>query len=171
MQTLSSQCPACDGPLTFNASSEPRYEPCPACDCRVLVPKPTADDVARHYSRMFQGGNYRVSVEHGEATTRKFKHLLDGYLSQFARLGLPRPKSVLDIGCFTGEFLDAAAAAQDSGWPRWAAWAFAGGIVLFSGSLYVMALSGLRKLGAITPLGGLAFLAGWVCLLLAGLGG
>ena len=64
----------------------------------------------------------------------------------------------------------AAAAAQDGGWPRWAAWAFAGGIVLFSGSLYVMALSGLRKLGAITPLGGLAFLAGWVCLLLAGLG-
>lgn len=55
-------------------------------------------------------------------------------------------------------------------WPRCAAWSFAGGIALFSGSLYVMALTGLRKLGAVTPLGGLAFLAGWVCLLLAGLG-
>ena len=63
------------------------------------------------------------------------------------------------------------AAHGTGGWPRCAAWCFAGGIVLFSGSLYVMAVSGVRKLGAITPLGGLAFLAGWVCLLLAGLEG
>jgi uncharacterized membrane protein YgdD (TMEM256/DUF423 family) len=38
------------------------------------------------------------------------------------------------------------------------------GILLFSGSLYVLAVSGVRWLGAITPLGGLAFLAGWLCL-------
>ena len=38
------------------------------------------------------------------------------------------------------------------------------GIVLFSGSLYLLSLSGLRWLGAITPLGGLAFIAGWGCL-------
>jgi uncharacterized membrane protein YgdD (TMEM256/DUF423 family) len=57
------------------------------------------------------------------------------------------------------------------GWPRCAAWAFAAGIALFSGSLYVMALTGLRRLGAITPLGGLAFLAGWGCVIAAGLGG
>jgi len=36
--------------------------------------------------------------------------------------------------------------------------------VLFSGSLYALALSGLRWFGAITPLGGVAFLAGWICL-------
>jgi uncharacterized membrane protein YgdD (TMEM256/DUF423 family) len=36
--------------------------------------------------------------------------------------------------------------------------------VLFSGSLYVLALSGLRWLGAITPLGGVAWLAAWACL-------
>ena len=42
---------------------------------------------------------------------------------------------------------------------------FTSGIVLFSGSLYVMALTGVTKLGAITPLGGLAFLAGWASLL------
>lgn len=48
-----------------------------------------------------------------------------------------------------------------------AVWAFVAGIVLFSGSLYVMALTGLRKLGAITPLGGLALLAGWACLIAA----
>jgi uncharacterized membrane protein YgdD (TMEM256/DUF423 family) len=45
------------------------------------------------------------------------------------------------------------------------------GVVLFSGSLYLMTLTNNRKLGAITPLGGLAFLAGWACLLLAALGG
>lgn len=49
-----------------------------------------------------------------------------------------------------------------------AGWLFVVGIVLFSGSLYALSLSGIRKLGAITPLGGLAFLAGWACLLLCG---
>ena len=39
---------------------------------------------------------------------------------------------------------------------------FAAGIVLFSGSLYAMALTGARGFGAITPLGGLAFLVGWI---------
>ncbi len=43
-------------------------------------------------------------------------------------------------------------------------WLFVAGILLFSGSLCVLALSGARWLGAITPFGGLAFLAGWVCL-------
>jgi uncharacterized membrane protein YgdD (TMEM256/DUF423 family) len=40
-------------------------------------------------------------------------------------------------------------------------WLFAAGILLFSGSLYVLALTGVRWLGAITPLGGVAFLGGW----------
>jgi uncharacterized membrane protein YgdD (TMEM256/DUF423 family) len=43
-----------------------------------------------------------------------------------------------------------------------AAWLFVAGIVLFSGSLYALALSGVRGLGAVTPFGGLAFLAGWL---------
>jgi uncharacterized membrane protein YgdD (TMEM256/DUF423 family) len=42
-----------------------------------------------------------------------------------------------------------------------AGWAFQIGIVIFSGSLYALALSGVKGLGAITPLGGLAFLVGW----------
>lgn len=42
--------------------------------------------------------------------------------------------------------------------------AFTLGILVFSGSLYVLSISGLRWLGAITPLGGLAFLVGWACL-------
>jgi uncharacterized membrane protein YgdD (TMEM256/DUF423 family) len=43
-------------------------------------------------------------------------------------------------------------------------WLFVAGTVVFSGSLYVLSLTGQRWLGAITPLGGLAFLAGWLCL-------
>ena len=53
-------------------------------------------------------------------------------------------------------------------WPSpqvvWAGGLFVTGIVLFSGSLYLLALTGARWWGAVTPLGGLAFLAGWVCL-------
>lgn len=50
-----------------------------------------------------------------------------------------------------------------------AGWCFAAGIVVFSGSLYIMALSGIRALGAITPVGGLAMMVGWFCCLLAAL--
>ena len=46
-------------------------------------------------------------------------------------------------------------------------WLFAGGIVVFAGSLYLLALTGVRWLGAITPLGGAAFLAGWLILAVA----
>ena len=45
-----------------------------------------------------------------------------------------------------------------------AGWSFITGIVLFSGSLYALALTGMSGLGAITPIGGLAFLVGWGCL-------
>src|SRR5262245_23291186 len=55
-----------------------------------------------------------------------------------------------------------------SGWlVMTAGWSFVGGILLFSGSLYALALSGMTILGAVTPLGGLAFLAGWACLAIA----
>jgi uncharacterized membrane protein YgdD (TMEM256/DUF423 family) len=45
-----------------------------------------------------------------------------------------------------------------------AGWLFLAGIVIFSGSLYALVLTGARALGAITPLGGAAFIAGWICL-------
>ncbi|HEU4763750.1 MAG TPA: DUF423 domain-containing protein [Gemmatimonadales bacterium] len=45
-----------------------------------------------------------------------------------------------------------------------AGWLFVAGTVLFSGSLYALALTGVRWLGAITPLGGLCYLAGWASL-------
>jgi uncharacterized membrane protein YgdD (TMEM256/DUF423 family) len=60
-----------------------------------------------------------------------------------------------------------------SRWPesgaQWAGWAFILGIVVFSGSLYLLSVTGMRWLGAITPIGGLAFLIGWVVLVWAAL--
>ena len=45
-----------------------------------------------------------------------------------------------------------------------AGWLFVSGVVLFSGSLYALALTGVKILGAITPGGGVCFLAGWACM-------
>ena len=49
---------------------------------------------------------------------------------------------------------------------QYAAFSFLTGILLFSGSLYLLSVSGIKWLGAITPLGGLSFLAGWILLFL-----
>jgi uncharacterized membrane protein YgdD (TMEM256/DUF423 family) len=53
----------------------------------------------------------------------------------------------------------------------WAGWLFVVGTVLFSGSLYALTLTGVRALGAVTPLGGVAFIAGWIALAVAALRG
>jgi uncharacterized membrane protein YgdD (TMEM256/DUF423 family) len=58
--------------------------------------------------------------------------------------------------------------ARMGGWLYHAAgWCFAAGIVVFSGSLYALALTGTGALGAITPIGGLLFLVGWAFLIVA----
>ena len=56
-------------------------------------------------------------------------------------------------------------------WSRWpgsvllaSGWLFVAGTLLFSGSLYLLSLTGVRWLGAVTPLGGVAWLAAWLCL-------
>lgn len=49
-------------------------------------------------------------------------------------------------------------------WGLAAGWLFVAGVVVFSGSLYALVLTGQRWLGAVTPLGGVAFILGWVCL-------
>jgi len=46
-----------------------------------------------------------------------------------------------------------------------AGWCFIAGIIVFSGSLYILSLTGMRWLGAITPIGGLGFLAGWAIMI------
>ncbi|TYS17952.1 DUF423 domain-containing protein [Rossellomorea vietnamensis] len=49
---------------------------------------------------------------------------------------------------------------------NWSGWLMLIGIVLFSGSLYILSLSGIKVLGAITPLGGVAFLIAWILLII-----
>jgi uncharacterized membrane protein YgdD (TMEM256/DUF423 family) len=62
----------------------------------------------------------------------------------------------------------ALAMARMGGWlVSTAGWCFTIGILLFSGSLYALATTGITIFGAVTPIGGLAFLAGWACLALA----
>lgn len=60
--------------------------------------------------------------------------------------------------------LGAVAPACRAGAARAAGWLFVAGTVVFAGSLYALALTGVRALGAVTPLGGVAFIAGWGCL-------
>jgi uncharacterized membrane protein YgdD (TMEM256/DUF423 family) len=67
--------------------------------------------------------------------------------------------ALLAVGILLSRF------AQDSStWLTAAGWLFVAGSVLFSGSLYALALTDIRWLGAITPLGGVAFLLGWLAL-------
>jgi len=64
--------------------------------------------------------------------------------------------ALLAVGAIAGRLPTGAVSA--------AGWLFVAGTVIFSGSLYTLALTGQRWLGAVTPLGGLAFLAGWAVL-------
>lgn len=57
----------------------------------------------------------------------------------------------------------------NSNLPVIAGWLFIIGVLIFSGSLYVMAFTGFRWLGAITPIGGVSLIAGWICLILVAL--
>lgn len=67
---------------------------------------------------------------------------------------------IIAIGLF------AARLPAPSGTLHWAGWLLLAGTVLFSGSLYALALTGVRTLGAVTPFGGIAFIVGWVLLAL-----
>ena len=64
-----------------------------------------------------------------------------------------------------------AASRWPNAWVGAAGWLFVAGIAVFSGSLYVLAVTGIRWLGAITPLGGVCLIAGWVVLAVGALRG
>lgn len=66
-----------------------------------------------------------------------------------------------------GLALNVARADAGAGWLAAAGWLWVAGIVLFSGSLYALALGGPRLLGPVTPLGGTALIVGWLCLVVA----
>lgn len=54
-----------------------------------------------------------------------------------------------------------------SKWVRLSGIFLTAGIIIFSGSLYILSLSGIKAIGAITPIGGTAFIIGWICLSIA----
>lgn len=68
---------------------------------------------------------------------------------------------------FVGLLLSRATVGQ--GWLIAAGWAFVAGVLIFSGSLYALSLSGVKVLGAVAPIGGVALLVGWGCLTAAAL--
>jgi uncharacterized membrane protein YgdD (TMEM256/DUF423 family) len=55
----------------------------------------------------------------------------------------------------------------DSVYLKWAGWLMLAGIILFSGSLYILSVGGMRWLGMVTPFGGLAFIAAWILFVVA----
>ncbi|MCC6796341.1 MAG: DUF423 domain-containing protein [Candidatus Hydrogenedentes bacterium] len=59
--------------------------------------------------------------------------------------------------------------AGDNAWFKRACWCWLAGVAIFSGSLYLLAVTDTRWLGAITPFGGVAFIAGWCCIAVEGL--
>ena len=61
----------------------------------------------------------------------------------------------------------APAALWSSRWTAVAGWSWLVGVLIFSGSLYILAISGVRWLGAITPIGGVALIVGWAMLFVA----
>jgi uncharacterized membrane protein YgdD (TMEM256/DUF423 family) len=67
--------------------------------------------------------------------------------------------ALIGVGMLLGRF-----SIDGSAWLNASGWLFIAGAVLFSGSLYALSLSGVTVLGAITPLGGVAFLLGWLAL-------
>lgn len=79
-----------------------------------------------------------------------------------ARYQMYHALGLLLVGLLAGR------ASAPSNFLTFAGIAFIIGIALFSGSLYALSLSGIKILGAITPIGGAAFLAGWLCLAIAG---
>ncbi len=93
-------------------------------------------------------------------------HLLDGLL-QGKQAGWYQTAVQYQFMHGLGMLACALLASQLGGGARLAGWLMLAGIVIFCGSLYVMALGGPRWFGAITPIGGLAFLAAWAVLALA----
>ena len=85
---------------------------------------------------------------------------------------LPKPPRVGPLVVFVRQFknpliyLLVAAAIVSLGIGELRDAAFIAGVLLFSGSLYLLAFTGIRWLGAVTPLGGVCFLAGWLCLMI-----
>lgn len=101
-----------------------------------------------------------LAVALGAMGAHALKDVLDAYAMEVytkaATYHFYHALALLGVGVY--------AVHRPSVWLQWSGRLFVIGTVLFSGSLYVLALTGVRQLGMITPLGGVAFIGGWLCL-------
>lgn len=108
-----------------------------------------------------------VAVIAGAFAAHGLKNSLDGYslgiFETAARYQMYHSLALLAVGML------ASRAEYSRRWLRAAALSFGLGILLFSGSLYLLALTGTGWLGAVTPLGGVAFILGWLALAVSAL--
>ena len=108
-----------------------------------------------------------LAVITGAFAAHGLKQVLDAYslglIQTAARYQMYHALALLIVAAFS------AIPQFSTRWLKLAAIAFILGIVLFSGSLYLLALSGVKWLGAVTPLGGVAFILGWLALIIAAL--
>ncbi|MCA1292936.1 DUF423 domain-containing protein [Paenibacillus sp. alder61] len=109
-----------------------------------------------------------LAVALGAFGAHALKHKLTGDRAKTYQTGvqyhLAHSLGLLLLGSLAGQSADPSRLIT-------AGWLLLIGVVLFSGSLYALSISGIRKLGAITPLGGLCFLAGWVIVVIAAVSG
>jgi len=109
-----------------------------------------------------------LAVLIGAFAAHGLKQLLDGYalglIETAARYQMYHAIALLIVGVM------AMSPRLSPRWLKLAALAFIVGIVLFSGSLYLLAFTGIGWLGAITPVGGIAFVGGWCALIVAACG-
>jgi uncharacterized membrane protein YgdD (TMEM256/DUF423 family) len=101
-----------------------------------------------------------LAVALGAMGAHALKDVLDAYAMEVytkaATYHFYHSLALLGVGIY--------AVHRPSVWLQWSGRLFVVGTVLFSGSLYLLALTGVRQLGMITPLGGVAFIGGWLCL-------
>lgn len=103
-----------------------------------------------------------LAVGIGAFGAHALKETLGSYLTTFetgVQYQMFHATAILIVGLLLGKI--------DSGLLRTTGYLFATGIILFSGSLYVLSITKVSILGAITPLGGVAFIAGWICFIIA----
>lgn len=118
---------------------------------------PPRPNPLRHFVAL-GAANGLLAVAFGAFAAHGLKGLLSSGLLEVFRTGVDyqamHALALLVVGLL-GE------RAADTRLLTWAGWAFATGILVFSGSLYLLALTDARWLGAVTPIGGTAFLVGW----------
>jgi uncharacterized membrane protein YgdD (TMEM256/DUF423 family) len=103
--------------------------------------------------------NAAIAVGAGAFAAHGLRERLDGRALEVFQTGA-RYQIYHAVAIILAGFLAGAGASRAAA----AGWLFQAGIVLFSGSLYVVAVTGIKGLGAVTPLGGIAFIAGWLWL-------